>query len=96
MTFELTDGTVYYQSTYKYSYHYAYRPTIKIYSNGYTHIIVPDGMDDYAEIQKTTAIKSKIVSDFNGWLGDTIFELQNGQILETGQVSIQIFLRIQM
>jgi len=91
MTFELTDGTVYYQSTYKYSYHYAYRPTIKIYSNGYTHIIVPDGMDDYAEIQKTTAIKSKIVSDFNGWSGDTIFELQNGQIWKQDKYQYKYF-----
>lgn len=80
MTFELTDGTVYYQSAYKYSYHYAYRPIVKIYSNGYAQIIVPDGMNDFAEVESTTAIKSKIISDFRGWSGDTIFELQNGQI----------------
>jgi hypothetical protein len=80
VTFELTDGTVYFQSSYKYSYHYSYRPTVKIYSDGYTKIIVPDGMNDYAEIEETTAIKSKIINDFNGWSGDTIFELQNGQI----------------
>ena len=43
-------------------------------------IIVVDGLDDYAEITETTSIKSKIVNDFNGWSGDTIFELQNGQI----------------
>ncbi|MFH6937068.1 hypothetical protein [Flavobacterium sp. FlaQc-30] len=80
MIFELTDGTVYYQSAYKYRYHYAYRPTVKIYSDGYTKIIVPNGMNDYAKIQETTAIKSKIINDFKGWSGDTIFELQNGQI----------------
>jgi hypothetical protein len=25
-------------------------------------------------------IKSQVVSDFNGWSGNTLFELQNGQI----------------
>ena len=80
MIFELTDGSIYYQSTYKYNYSYAYRPNVKIYSNGATMIIVVDGLDDYAEITETTSIKSKIVNDFNGWSGDTIFELQNGQI----------------
>ncbi|MGI4873018.1 MAG: hypothetical protein ACRYFX_17795 [Janthinobacterium lividum] len=80
MVFELTDGTVYYQSVYKYNYFYSYRPTVKIYSNGYSKIIVPDGMNDYAEIEETTAVRSKIVNDFSGWSGDTIFELQNGQI----------------
>ncbi|MES1181468.1 MAG: hypothetical protein ABUL44_01605, partial [Flavobacterium sp.] len=64
MTFELTDGSVYYQSEYKYHYHYAYRPTVKIYSNGYTQIIIPDGMNDYVEIRETSAIKSRIISEF--------------------------------
>lgn len=80
MVFELTDGTVYYQSAYKYNYFYSYRPTVKVYSDGYSKIIVPDGMRDYAEVEETTAIRSKIINDFNGWSGDTIFELQNGQI----------------
>ncbi len=91
MTFELTDGTVYFQSTYKYSYCYFYRPTVKIYSDGYTKIIVPDGMNDYAEIQETTAIKSKIISAFNGWSGDTIFELQNGQVWKQDKYQYKYF-----
>jgi hypothetical protein len=63
---ELTDGTVYYQSEYKYHYPYAYRPVVKIYSKGSIQIIVPDGMNDYVEVEQTTAIKSKIVNEFNG------------------------------
>ena len=91
MTFELTDGTVYYQSAYKYHYHYAYRPNIKIYSNGYSQIIVPDGMNDYAEIQETIAIKNRIVNEFKGWSGDTIFELQNGQIWKQDKYQYKYF-----
>ena len=50
MTFELTDGTFYYQKNYKYAYNYSYRPTVGIYTNGYTKILVVDGMDDYVEV----------------------------------------------
>jgi len=91
MIFELTDGSVYYQSSYKYNYSYSYRPNVKIYSNGYSKIIVVDGLDDYAEITETISIKSKIVNDFNGWSGDTIFELQNGQIWKQDRYKYKYF-----
>lgn len=91
MIFELTDGTVYYQSTYKYNYCYSYRPLVKIYSNGLTKIIVVNGLDDFVEIEETNAIKSKILSDFKGWTGDTIFELQNGQIWKQAQYEYKYF-----
>lgn len=32
------------------------------------------------EAEKNLEIKSRITGDFNGWDGDTIFRLQNGQI----------------
>lgn len=91
MIFELTDGTIYYQSAYKYHYHYAYRPNVNIYSDGTTMIIVPEGMDDYAEIQQTRGIRSKIVSDFTGWSGDTIFQLQNGQVWKQDRYKYKYF-----
>lgn len=91
MIFELTDGSVYYQSSYKYNYSFSYRPNVKIYSNGYSKIIVVDGLDDYAEITETSAIRSKIVSEFTGWSGDTIFELQNGQIWKQDKYKYKYF-----
>lgn len=91
VVFELTDGTVYYQSAYKYNYFYAYRPTVKIYSDGSTRIIIPNGMNDYAEVLETIAIKSRIVNDFNGWSGDSIFELQNGQIWKQDRYKYKYF-----
>lgn len=89
--FELTDGTIYYQTRYKYLYNYKYRPNVKIYTNGNTKIIIVEGLDDYVEVEQTTAIKSKIVNDFNGWSGDTIFELQNGQIWKQAQYKYNYF-----
>ena len=91
MTFELTDGTFYYQKNYKYSYHYSYRPTVGIYSNGYTKILVVDGMDDYVEVEETTGFRSKIINDFKGWSGNSIFELQNGQIWKQDKYKYKYF-----
>lgn len=91
MIFELTDGTIYYQKNYKYHYHYAYRPNVKIYNNGYSKILVVDGLNDYVEVEQTTAIKSRIISEFNGWSGDTIFELQNGQIWKQAKYKYKYF-----
>lgn len=91
MLFELTDGTCFYQSEYKYKYHYAYRPIVKIYTNGYKTILVPDGMNDYVVIQQATIIRSKIISDFRGWSGNTIFELQNGQVWKQDKYQYKYF-----
>lgn len=91
MIFELTDGTIYYQKNYKYHYHYAYRPMVKIYNNGYSKLLVVDGVNDYVEIEQTSAIKSKIISDFNGWSGDSIFELQNGQVWKQAKYKYKYF-----
>ena len=91
MTFKLADGSYYYQKNYKYAYHYAYRPITKIYSNGYSKIIVVDGMNDYVEVEETTGFESKIVNDFKGWSGDTVFELQNGQIWKQDKYRYKYF-----
>jgi len=89
--FELTDGTFYYQSAYKYHYFYGYRPSVRIYSHGMSQIIVPDGMDDYVEIQQTTASKSRIISDFKGWSGDTLFQFENGQTWKQAKYQYKYF-----
>ncbi len=91
MTFQLTDGTFYYQKNYKYSYHYAYRPTVRIYKNSFTQIMVVEGMNDYVEVEQTTGFESRIVNDFNGWSGDTIFELQNDQIWKQDKYKYKYF-----
>lgn len=91
MIFTLEDGTHWYQSSYKYAYHYAYCPRAKIYEKGSTRIIVVDGFNDYAEVQETSAIKSRIINDFKGWTGDTVFELENGQIWKQDKYQYKYF-----
>lgn len=87
MIFELTDGTIWYQSRYKYHYYYAYRPKVNIYQKANICLIIVDGMDDYAEVTQTTGIKAVVVNDFNGWSGSTIFQLDNGQVWEQAEYS---------
>jgi hypothetical protein len=91
MVFALNDGTYWYQSSYKYAYHYSYCPRAKIYERGTTRIIVVEGFDDYAEVEESSAIKSRIINDFNGWSGDTIFELENGQIWKQDKYQYKYF-----
>jgi hypothetical protein len=89
--FILMDGTYWYQRGYKYNYHYSYCPRAKIYQKGIEKIIVVDGLSDYAEVQETSAIRSTIINEFNGWSGDTIFELQNGQIWKQAKYQYKYF-----
>ena len=91
MIFELTDGSIYYQKNYKYHYYYAYRPNVKIYNTDFAKILVVDGIDDYVEVEQATAIQSKIINNFNGWSGNTIFELQNGQIWKQAKYQYKYF-----
>ncbi len=89
--FELTDGTVYYQTADKFRYHELPQPTLKIYKNGETQILVPDGLNDYAEVCETDAIKCKVMNDFRGWSGDTIFELENGEWWKQDEYEFKYF-----
>jgi hypothetical protein len=48
-------------------------------------------MNDYVEVEETTGFESRIVNEFKGWSGDTIFELQNGQIWKQDKYKYKYF-----
>lgn len=80
MIFELDNGQIWIQDEYKYKYKYIYRPTVSIASDGNKCYMAIDGMDEVVSVRRLTDyVESYIVNDFNGWDGDTIFELKNGQ-----------------
>ena len=89
--FEMTDGSVYYQSGYKYSYHYSYMPRCQIFKENGRLLLKVEGMDEMVEVEETKAIKSRIVNDFKGWEGETVFELQNGQIWKQDKYKYKYF-----
>jgi|SRR5690606_28149228 len=79
--FPLYNGQYWMQKNYKYWYHYSYMASITIYEYKGSHFLIVDGQNQFAEVQLLTeVIKATIVNGFNGWTGDTIFELDNGQI----------------
>jgi hypothetical protein len=81
MLFQLYNGQFWIQKEYKYWYHYAYMPRVSIYLYSGSNYLTIDGQAEFVAVdQLTDVLERTIISDFNGWSGDTIFELDNGQI----------------
>jgi len=79
--FKLTNGQIWQQSKYKYRYHYAYRPRVTISKINGQYFLEIDGLNDGVPVTRVSEVLSGvIVSDFNGFDGDSIFEFENGEI----------------
>ena len=80
--FKLTNGEVWQQSRYKYKYHYAYRPRVRVFlSNSGSHLMEVEGVTESVEVARVSLIvEGQIVSDFEGYNQNAVFEFQNGQI----------------
>lgn len=77
---KLTNGEIWKQVEYCYLYHYSFMPkgTITFSANEYKMKI--DGTNKEVVVEKlNNVIQSKIKGTFNGWNGNTIIELINGQ-----------------
>ncbi|MDO8617267.1 MAG: hypothetical protein Q7T33_16285 [Dehalococcoidia bacterium] len=80
--FELCNGQLWIQSSYDYTYDYAYRPAVVIvyvYATGTYWMYVEDIDDPVAVTRITEFTRTCIDGAFQGWSGDTVFELCNGQ-----------------
>ncbi len=77
--FKMQDGSLWVQARYHYWYHYAYSPEARVIrrSDGY-HLEVADKSILVAEA--TSVADSRIDGDFNGWDGETVYSLMNGQV----------------
>ena len=79
--FELCNGQLWRQASYAYTYHYAYRPDVLIFDNGYEYRMKVEGVDEVLPVVKVTGfMKTCIDGTFEGWSGDTVFTLCNGQV----------------
>jgi hypothetical protein len=70
------------QSEYAYIYHYAYRPLVWIESDGTNGILNVDGLTESIGVVQTQGTYSRVKGAFEGWTGNTVVELQNGQVWE--------------
>jgi hypothetical protein len=79
--FELCNGQVWIQASYDYLYHYAYRPDVTIVSIDEGYRMFVEGVADSVPVGRVTDfIRTCIDGEFEGWEGDTVFALCNGQV----------------
>jgi len=68
------------QTSYAYTYHYAYRPDVTLVLTSSGWLMSVDGVRDSIYVQQVSFIRSCIDGEFEGWSGDTVFVLCNGQV----------------
>jgi hypothetical protein len=93
--FELCNGEVWRQAVYDYKYFYAYRPQVEILLyQGVYFLYVDQAQALVAVTQVTDYVKSCIDGSFNGWDGDTVFPLCNGQVWVQAALGIELSLAL--
>lgn len=79
--FLLSDGSCWVQDEYQYWYHYAYCPQANILKKNNRLYIQVDNKNQVVPVRQINGvIKSRIAGEFNGWEGETSYELENGQV----------------
>lgn len=78
---KLTDGTFWLQDEYKYWYHYAYCPNAEIFRDGARLRLRLVGQSESVAIRQVHGvIEARIAGAFEGWQGESEYELTNGQV----------------
>ena len=76
--FKMSNGTYWVQARYRYWYHYAYRPDVVITQEDGRYILHVAGQS--IEVRRlNNVIESNIDGAFEGWDGDKVYKLTNGQ-----------------
>lgn len=70
----LTDGSYWQQSSYRYEYRYAYRPSVEL--DGGRMIV--EGMTAAVPVRRISASTSTIDGEWRGWDGETKLQLIDG------------------
>jgi len=78
--FRLTNGQVWQQTQYAYFYKYIYRPRVTISQGNGKHFLHVEGIEQTVPVRRISMIESQIDGAFEGWDGETVFCLTNGQI----------------
>ena len=88
--FKMMNGQIWQQSSYAYMYSYAYSPEVIIYKTSSGYVMKVDGVEETINVVQINAnnssntisrvIETQIDGEFEGWEGETIFKMMNGQI----------------
>jgi hypothetical protein len=85
--FPLANGQFWLQASYSYTYHYAFNPRVTICPVAGGYKMWMEGVDESIYVTPLTCLKTCIDGDFEGWDGDTVFNLCNGQIWQQASYS---------
>jgi hypothetical protein len=84
--FHLTNGQTWQQRHYKYKYKYKYRPKVRVYQNQNRWFAEFDCMDEPIEVVRVHILEEgAIVSEFDGFDGNSRFEFENGRVWEQAE-----------
>lgn len=84
--FRLANGQIWQQRRYKYKYKYKYRPHVRLYKERGHFMMGFDCMDQPIEVVRVNILEDGvIVSDFEGFDGDTRFEFESGRVWEQAE-----------
>ncbi len=78
--FKLANGQVWEQDTPSRTYHFAYRPYLRITEIDDTHLMQVDGIGSIRVRRVCEFTESQIDGAFHGWDGRTVFPIVNGQV----------------
>jgi len=88
--FKMMNGQIWQQSSYEYIYQYAYCPEVLLYELNGSWIMKVEDVDETIEVIQITnsknseknhsVIETQIDGEFEGWKGETVFKMMNGQI----------------
>jgi len=93
--FKLQNGQYWQQVSYAYRYHYAFSPAVRIVSENGRYMMHVDGVDASLAVELAdVVVDSQIVSNFDGWDGDTIFELANGQVWQQSGAGVAVHVAV--
>lgn len=77
--FKMSNGTYWVQARYKYWYHYAYRPDVTIVKENGQYFMNVAGQS--VQVRRLyNVIESNVDGAFEGWDGEKVYKLRNGQI----------------
>ena len=77
---KLMNGQIWQQTEYHYHYHYAFMPEVLIFKSDDGYKMRVNGIEKAVRVKQLSVIESKVDGDFEGWEGETIIKLMNGQI----------------
>jgi hypothetical protein len=87
MLFQLANGSYWIQAKYKYWYKYKYRPHAVITKVGGQFILTVEGKS--IPVRPISVLESKIDGEFNGWEGESTYQLTNGQVWQQSRYKYQ-------